>query len=122
MNTFAVPSSASAAKNFKMEGIGARLVGVIGGLRVWRYDEVFKNAAGNKVSIIPANGVLMLSDEMQATLHRGIVGDNDIDWFEGEFAADTWYEKDPSTQWLRLRSAPLPICEQIDATCVATIA
>jgi hypothetical protein len=64
----------------------------------------------------------MLSDEMQATLHRGIVGDNDIGWFEGEFAADTWYEKDPSVQWLRLRSAPLPICEQIDATCVATIA
>lgn len=111
-----------AAMNFKMEGIGARLVGVIGGLRVWRYDEVFKNAAGDKVSIIPANGVLMLSDEMQATLHRGIVGDNDIGWFEGEFAADTWYEKDPSVQWLRLRSAPLPICEQIDATCVATIA
>ena len=63
----------------------------------------------------------MLSDSMQATLHRGIVGDNDIGWFEGEFAADTWCQKDPSVQWLRLRSAPLPICEQIDATCVATI-
>ena len=112
-----------AAMNFKMEGNGARLVGSVGGtVRLWRYDEIFKDASGNKVSMVPENKVLMLSDVLQATLHRGVVGDNDIGWFEGEFAADTWYEKDPSVQWLRLRSAPLPICEQIDATCVATIA
>ena len=110
-----------AAMNFKMEGLGARLVGSIGGLRLWRYDEIYRDASNNKVSIIPADKLIMLSDSMQATLHRGIVGDNDIGWFEGEFAADTWYQKDPSVQWLRLRSAPLPICEQIDATCVATI-
>lgn len=110
-----------ATMNFKMEGNGARLVGSVGSIRIWRYDEVFKDASNNKVAMVPADKVLMLSDAMQATLHRGIVGDNDIGWFEGEFAADTWYEKDPSVQWLRLRSAPLPICEQIDATCIATI-
>ena len=104
----------------KLQGNGARLVGVINGLRVWRYDEVFQDAAGNVQSMVPANKVLVLSSDMVATLHYGVTGDIENGFFEGESSASTWYEKDPAAQWLRVRSAPLPILEQIDGLAVFT--
>lgn len=101
---------------------GARLIGSVGGMRLWRYDEIYKDASGTIHSIVPTNKVLVLSDELQATLHQGVVGDNDIGWFEGEFCADTWHEKNPAVDYLRVRSAPLPVIEQINASAVLTIA
>lgn len=101
---------------------GARLIGSVGGMRLWRYDEVYMGSNGQPASFIPTNKVLVLSDEIQATLHQGIVGDNDIGWFEGEFAVDTWHEKNPPSDILRVRSAPLPVIEQINASCVITVA
>lgn len=100
---------------------GARLVGTVGGLRVWRYDEIYKDASNTKHSIIPADGVVVLADQLQATLHYGIAGDIENGFFEGEFAADTWFEKDPPVQWLRVRSAPLPIIEQIAGLATITV-
>ena len=100
---------------------GARLVGTVGGLRVWRYDEIYKDASNTKHSIIPADGVVVLTDQLQATLHYGIAGDIENGFFEGEFAADTWFEKDPPVQWLRVRSAPLPIIEQIAGLAIITV-
>ena len=101
---------------------GARLIGSVGGMRVWRYDEIYKDASGNIQNIVPKNKVLVLSEDLQATLHQGVVGDNDIGWFEGEFCADTWHEKNPAVDYLRVRSAPLPVIEQINASCVITVA
>lgn len=100
---------------------GARLVGTTGGLRIWRYDEIYKDASNTKHSIIPADGVVVLADQLQATLHYGIAGDIENGFFEGEFAADTWFEKDPPVQWLRVRSAPLPIIEQIAGLATITV-
>lgn len=111
-----------ATMNVTAEGRGARLIGSVGGMRLWRYDEIYKDENGQVHTIVPANGVLVLSDALQATLHQGVVGDNDIGWFASEFAVDTWPEKDPAVQWLRVRSAMLPVIEEINATCVATIA
>lgn len=102
-------------------GLGARFMGMYKGMRVWRYDEVFKAADGNVYGIIPQNKVVVLSADLQATLHFGIAGDVEHGFFEGEFMADTWYEKDPSCQWIRVRSAPLPIIEQIDGVAVITV-
>ena len=102
-------------------GRGARLVGVVGGLRIWRYDEIFSDASNQTQKIIPASGVVVLSDAMQATLHYGVAGDIENGFFEGEFAADTWYEKDPPVQWLRVRSAPLPVIEQISGVATITV-
>ena len=100
---------------------GARLVGMVGGLRLWRYDEIYLDAAGEKQSIIPANGVVVLADQLQATLHYGVAGDIENGFFEGEFAASTWFEKDPPVQWLRVRSAPLPVIEQIAGIATITV-
>lgn len=100
---------------------GARLVGVVGGLRIWRYDEIYKDASNTTQKIIPASGVVVLADQLQATLHYGVAGDIKNGFFEGQFAADTWYEDDPSVQWLRVRSAPLPIIEQIAGVATITV-
>lgn len=100
---------------------GARLIGAVGGLRIWRYDEIYKDASDKKRSIIPADGVVVLADQLQATLHYGVAGDVENGFFEGEFAADTWFEKDPPVQWLRVRSAPLPIIEQIAGVATITV-
>ena len=100
---------------------GARLVGVVGGLRIWRYDEIYKDASNTTQKIIPASGVVVLADQLQATLHYGVAGDIKNGFFEGQFAADTWYEDDPPVQWLRVRSAPLPIIEQIAGVATITV-
>lgn len=104
----------------KLQGNGARFLGMVNGMRVWRYDEIYKDASGNVVSVVPANKVLVLSADMAATLHFGVTGDIENGFFEGESSASTWYEKDPSAQWLRVRSAPLPVIEQIDGLAVFT--
>lgn len=100
---------------------GARLVGVVGGLRIWRYDEIYKDASNTTQKIIPASGVVVLADQLQATLHYGVAGDIKNGFFEGQFAADTWYEDDPPVQLLRVRSAPLPIIEQIAGVATITV-
>ena len=53
---------------------GARLVGMVGGLRIWRYDEIYKDASNTTQKIIPASGVVVLADQLQATLHYGVAG------------------------------------------------
>ena len=110
----------AAAVNLRVNR-GARLVGTVGGLRIWRYDEIYKDASNTKQNIIPADGVVVLADQLQATLHYGIAGDIENGFFEGEFAADTWFEKDPPVQWMRVRSAPLPIIEQIAGLATITV-
>ena len=104
----------------KLQGNGARLLGMVDGMRVWRYDEIFKDASGNVNSMVPASKVLVLSADMAATLHYGVTGDVENGFFEGVASSSTWYEKDPSAQWLRVRSAPLPVLEQIDGCAVIT--
>jgi len=110
----------NAEMTVRLQGNGARLVGVINGLRVWRYDEIYKDSSNQVQTMVPANKVLVLSADMAATLHYGVTGDLENGFFEGVSSASTWYEKDPSAQWLRVRSAPLPVIEQIDGLAVFT--
>lgn len=104
----------------KLQGNGARLLGIVDGMRVWRYDEIFKDGSGNVNQMVPADKVLVIAADLAATLHYGVTGDIENGFFEGEASASTWYEKDPSAQWLRVRSAPLPVIEQIDGVAVFT--
>lgn len=103
-----------------MQNRGARLLGLVGGLRLWRYDEIYKEGSTTS-PMVPAKKLVVLSNELKATLHYGVAGDIENGFYEGEFAVSTWYEKDPSVQWLRVRSAPLPVIEQIDGLVVASI-
>lgn len=104
----------------KRNNLGARYVGMYNGIRIWRYDE--KCTIGSEsVGMVPANKVLLISEDIQATLHYGIVGDKKVGYFEGEFMADTFSDDDPPCDWLRVRSAPLPIVEQIDGLAFITV-
>lgn len=104
----------------KLQGNGARLLGIVDGMRLWRYDEIYKDQYGNIYKMVPADKVLVLSADMAATLHYGVTGDIENGFFEGQASSSTWYENDPSAQWLRVRSAPLPVLEQIDGCAVIT--
>lgn len=110
----------SLKSTMELQNRGARLIGTLSGMRVWRYDEIYKSG-NNAIGIVPASGVVVLSADLQATLHYGVAGDIKNGFTEGEFAADTYYENDPAAQWLRLRTAPLPVIEQIDGLATITV-
>ena len=53
-------------------GNGARFLGNLGGLRIWRSDEVFADNDGKVTPIVPANKVLVLSKDIRATVHTDL--------------------------------------------------
>ena len=105
--------------NLKANG-GARFLGYIGGLRVWRYDEVWNNN-GVITPIMPAKKVLVIGDAIRATVHYGLINDVKGGQFATKMFSKTWEQDDPSIQWLLVRSAPLPVVEQADGVVCATV-
>lgn len=105
--------------NLKVTG-GARFLGFLGGLRVWRYDEVYNNA-GTVTPIMPAKKVLVIGESIRATVHYGLINDVKGGKFATKMFSKTWEQEDPSIQWLLVRSAPLPVVEQADGVVCATV-
>lgn len=105
--------------NLKVTG-GARFLGFLGGLRVWRYDEVWNNG-GTITPIMPAKKVLVLGESLRATVHYGLINDVKGGQFATKMFSKTWEQDDPSIQWLLVRSAPLPVVEQADGVVCATV-
>ena len=105
--------------NLKANG-GARFLGFIGGLRIWRYDEVWNNN-GTITPIMPAKKVLVIGDSLRATVHYGLINDVKGGQFATKMFSKTWEQPDPSIQWLLVRSAPLPVVEQADGVVCATV-
>lgn len=99
---------------------GYRFLGYIGGLRIWRYDEVWNNN-GTITPIMPAKKVLVLGDSLRATVHYGLINDVKGGQFATKMFSKTWEQDDPSIQWLLVRSAPLPVVEQADGVVCATV-
>lgn len=99
---------------------GARFLGYFGNIRVWAYDEVY-NAAGVITPFIPDNKALVLSDQMRATIHYGLINDVQGGKFASKMFSKTFEVDDPSEQILVVKSAPLPVVEQADGYAVITI-
>lgn len=102
-------------------GNGARFLGNLGGLRIWRSDEVFADNDGKVTPIVPANKVLVLSKDIRATVHYGLVNDVQGGKFAAKMFSKTWEQDDPSVNWLCVKSSPLPVIEQADGFAVATV-
>ncbi len=102
-------------------GNGARFLGFLGGLRIWRYDEMFADNSGNVSPIVPANKVLVLSKDIRATVHYGLINDVQGGKFAAKMFSKTWEQDDPSVNWLCVKSSPLPVIEQADGFAVATV-
>lgn len=102
-------------------GNGARFLGYLGGLRIWRYDETFADNTGAISPIVPANKVLVLSKDIRATVHYGLINDVQGGKFASKMFSKTWEQDDPSVNWLCVKSSPLPVIEQADGFAVATV-
>ncbi|MCF0222864.1 MAG: major capsid protein [Fibrobacter sp.] len=101
---------------------GARFLGYFGNLRVWAYDEVYATDAGVVTPFIPDNSALLLSDQMRATIHYGLINDIQGGKFATKMFSKTFEIDDPSAQVLVVKSAPLPVVEQADGYAVLSVA
>lgn len=110
------------APNFKI-GNGGRLVGTFGGLRIWRYDESYATISGETTTVskmIPANKCVVISDQIRATVHYGIIDDVKGGMFASKMFSKTWEQDDPSVQYVAVKSCPLPVVHQPDGAVVIT--
>lgn len=96
---------------------GARFLGYFGNIRIWAYDEIYDTADG-RAPIIPDNKALLLSDQMRATIHYGLINDVQGGRFASKMFSKTFEIDDPSEQVLVVKSAPLPVVEQADGYAV----
>lgn len=101
-------------------GRGARFLGMVGGIRLWVYDEVYNNN-GTVTSIMPAKKVILISEDIRATVHYGLIDDVQGGKFAAKMFSKTWEQDDPSIQWVGVKSAPLPVIEQAGGYVVATV-
>lgn len=101
-------------------GRGARFLGMVGGLRLWAYDEVYNNN-GAITPIMPADKIIVISDAIRATVHYGLIDDVQGGKFATKMFSKTWEQQDPSIQWVGVKSAPLPVVEQCDGYVAATV-
>ncbi len=104
-------------------GEGVRYLGRITaiGLDLWTYDEWYVNDAGNTVPMIPTNRVVVLSRNMRADVHYGVIQDLDAGNFAARAFVKSWTEEDPSARFLLVQSAPLPVPHQINAIVTAVV-
>lgn len=97
-------------------------LGSFAGLLFAQEGELYKNDAGSTVPFLPANGCLMLADSFK--IHR-MFGLNE-EMIDGQrvgdpFFSKSWFEQDPSGQWVLVASRPLPIPEQEGSWLYATV-
>lgn len=101
---------------------GAQFIGYTSsGVRLWCVTETYENSAGEKTAIIPDGKVVVLSNEMSANTHFGMIEDLKAGGFVGEIFSKVWDEEDPSGRWLKCASAPLSYVAQPSALLVATV-
>lgn len=91
------------------------------GVRLWCCTETYENSAGSKTAMIPDDKVIVLSNEMAANVHFGLIEDIEAGGFVGEIFSKTWETKDPSGIWLKAASAPLALVSQPSALVVADV-
>lgn len=101
---------------------GAQFIGYTStGVRLWCVTETYENSAGDKTSMIPDDYVAVVSDQMAANTHFGMIEDLQAGAFEGEVFSKVWDEQDPSGRWLKCASAPLAYIAQPSAVLLAKV-
>lgn len=102
---------------------GAQFLGYTSnGVRLWYCSETYENSEGNKASIVPDDYIAVISNEMAANVHFGMIEDRKAGNFVGEIFSKTWDEEDPSGTWLKCASAPVAFVAQPNALVVVKVA
>lgn len=103
------------------QGQGVTLLGKVADLNIWTYDEWYINDAGSEVPMIPVNKAIVLSRNLRAIVHYGVISDIEAGNYASRVFAKSWVESDPSCRQLLLQSAPLPVVHQTNAIVTAVV-
>jgi hypothetical protein len=102
---------------------GAELKAQIENVTYYTYDEYYDDGAGNLVSMVATDKVLLLSPNADTRLHYGAIEDLDAGVnFVGQLFSKDWIEKDPSLYWLLVETHPLPAVHEPEAFISAKVA
>jgi len=92
------------------------------GKRIWTYNEWYLDEAGVEQPMIPTNKIVMGSRAARAVRNYGAIVDLELQGSAAlRFWPKSWITKDPSTRWLLMQSAPLPVINEPDAFAFATV-
>lgn len=101
---------------------GAEFMAKILGINIWTYEETYIDPkTGDAVALIPAKKACLLSRELRATVHFGLIADVQAGKFETQMFSRMYDEQDGSATWLQLRSAPLAVVHQPDGLLIADV-
>lgn len=102
----------------------ARLVGNLGDVQLWVYNESYVDPAdGSTKKVLPDNTVIIGDTiNVEGTRSFGAILDEDAGIQPRAFFSKSWLEQDPSVRYLLMQSAPLTVPYRPNATFSATVA
>jgi hypothetical protein len=121
LNTRPLSATEEAVSLARFASPGLSYQGAIGQLRFWVYSDWYINDAGSEVAIMPANTVLLVSEDLDGVQHQGAIRDEEAGLQPLEFFSKSWPVPDPSARILLLQSAPLVVPYRVDASFCATV-
>lgn len=121
LNTRPLSATEEAVSLTRFAASGLSYQGGIGQLRFWVYSDWYINDAGSEVAIMPANTVLLVSEDLDGVQHQGAIRDEEAGLQPLEFFSKSWTVQDPSARILLLQSAPLVVPYRVDASFCATV-
>jgi len=94
-----------------MEGV--TFLGKLEGLMLWSYDEwYYDEVSATEKPMIPVDRAVVISRQIRATVHYGVIQDLDAGNFATRSFAKSWTTQDPSARFVLVQSAPLPVVHQ----------
>jgi hypothetical protein len=121
LNTRPLSATEEAVSLVRFSASGLSYQGGIGQLRFWVYSDWFVNDAGTEVPILPANTVLLVSEDLDGVQHHGAIRDEEAGLQPLEFFSKSWTQHDPSARILLMQSAPLVVPYRVNASFCATV-
>lgn len=87
----------------------AVLLGMLGNLRIWMYQDWYVDENDTEQPLLPQYQVLILSEAIEGVRHYGAIRDEEAGFQAVPWWPKSWVEKDPSVRYLLMQSAPLMV-------------
>jgi hypothetical protein len=117
-------SGANISTGPTIQGIdNVRYMGYAGDYEFYVYSGRYIDPMDNtEKPMLPANTVLLLSDQVEGVQHYGAIRDLKAGINPMQFFVKSWEEEDPSVRFLLMQSAPLMVPYRVNASLAATVA
>ena len=107
--------------NPTVTGAGAKFQGRVGDFDIFVYAGSYSGEDGTLTPYLPANAVLLLSQDLAGVRCYGAIRDEEAGFRAMPYFSKTWAEDDPGIRVLLMQSAPLPVPARINASLAATV-